>query len=117
MSVLLRARTVGSTVTATLAGEINSTTSGGLQAQLLPLVAEDSTLLVDLRAVDYISSAGLRTLLIVHRQAQRLRARIVLVGLTEEVRFVMSATGFLDFFQIGDDLEDGLEEEPERVGR
>jgi anti-sigma B factor antagonist len=113
MSVLLRSRTVGNIVTVTLAGEINSTTSGGLQAQLLPLVTEEATLLVDLRAVDYISSAGLRTLLIVHRQAQQLQARIILVGLTEEVRFVMSATGFLDFFQIGDDLE----EELERVSR
>ena len=60
-----------------------------------------------------LSSAGLRTLLIVHRHAQQLKAEITLVGLSEEVSFVMSATGFLDFFRIAEDLDAELE----RAGR
>lgn len=102
----------GATVVA-LKGEINSTTSGGLQSQLLPFIEQGSVLLIDLTGISYISSAGLRTLLIVHRHAQQLDAEITLVGLTEEVTFVMSATGFLDFFRIAEDLDTELE----RAGR
>ncbi|MFJ9216993.1 STAS domain-containing protein [Streptomyces sp. NPDC102383] len=103
---------VGATVVA-LEGEINSTTSGGLQSQLLPFIGRDSVVLIDLTGISYISSAGLRTLLIVHRHAQQLDAEITLVGLSEEVSFVMSATGFLDFFRVAEDLDAELE----RAGR
>ncbi|MFE1315011.1 STAS domain-containing protein [Streptomyces sp. NPDC058755] len=113
MTVKLSSRTEGDVTVVVLEGEINSTTSGGLQAQLLPFVEQDSRLLIDLSAVSYVSSAGLRTLLIVHRRAQQLQTGVILVGLSEEVRFVMSATGFLDFFETEDDLDAARE----RAGR
>lgn len=109
MTVKLTSRMEGSTTVVALEGEINSTTSGGLQAQLLPFIGQSASVLIDLTGITYISSAGLRTLLIVHRRAQQLQARVTLVGLSEEVRFVMSATGFLDFFEIADDLGSALE--------
>ncbi|MFI9153588.1 STAS domain-containing protein [Streptomyces sp. NPDC053367] len=109
MTVKLTSRMEGSACVVALEGEINSTTSGGLQAQLLPFIGHSSSVLIDLTGVSYISSAGLRTLLIVHRRAQQLEARVTLVGLSEEVRFVMSATGFLDFFDIAEDLGSALE--------
>ncbi|MFJ4688107.1 STAS domain-containing protein [Streptomyces sp. NPDC091377] len=113
MTVKLTSRMEGACCVVALEGEINSTTSGGLQAQLLPFIRQDSLVLVDLSGITYISSAGLRTLLIVHRRAQQLEATVTLVGLSEEVRFVMSATGFLDFFETADDLGSALE----RAGR
>lgn len=113
MTVKLTSRMEGTACVVALEGEVNSTTSGGLQAQLLPFIGQEGRVLIDLSGVSYISSAGLRTLLIVHRRAQQVRARVTLVGLSEEVRFVMSATGFLDFFEVTDDLDDALE----RAGR
>lgn len=113
MTVKITTRTEGAATVVALQGEINSTTSGGLQAQLLPHVGEGCAVLIDLTAVSYVSSAGLRTLLIVHRRAQQVTARVTLVGLSEEVHFVMSATGFLDFFDIAENLDAALE----RAGR
>ncbi|MDG4858847.1 STAS domain-containing protein [Streptomyces sp. T-3] len=113
MTVKVTSRAEGETAVIVLEGEINSTTSGGLQAQLLPFVRPGREVLIDLTGVSYISSAGLRTLLIVHRRAQQVETGITLVGLSAEVRFVMNATGFLDFFKIGDDVDSELE----RTGR
>lgn len=113
MTVKVNPRSEGDITVIVLEGEINSTTSGGLQAQLLPFIQQGNEVLIDLTAVSYISSAGLRTLLILHRRAQQLAAGIILVGLSEEVRFVMNATGFLDFFRIGADVDSELE----RAGR
>ncbi|MGN5376597.1 anti-sigma factor antagonist [Streptomyces lasalocidi] len=113
MSVKVSSQVLTEATVVALEGEINSTTSGGLQSQLLPLIGHSSVVLIDLTGVSYISSAGLRTLLIVHRHAQQLKAEITLVGLSEEVSFVMSATGFLDFFRIAEDLDAELE----RAGR
>ncbi|MER7466043.1 STAS domain-containing protein [Streptomyces sp. NPDC097981] len=83
-------------------GEINSETSGQLLQSLLPLVREGRPLRIDLTAVTYVSSAGLRTLLVVYREAQHAGVAVTLYGVSEEVRFVMSATGFLDFFETGE---------------
>ncbi|MEV8565877.1 STAS domain-containing protein [Streptomyces sp. NPDC051322] len=113
MTVKVNPRSEGDVTVIVLDGEINSTTSGGLQAQLLPFIQPGVEVLIDLTGVSYVSSAGLRTLLIVHRRAQQLEAGIILVGLSDEVRFVMNATGFLDFFRIGDDVDSELE----RAGR
>ncbi|WP_214412398.1 STAS domain-containing protein [Sphaerisporangium fuscum] len=108
MSVTVTSRTVDGVTVARIDGEITSTTASGVQERLLPLVRDAGRLLVDFSAVPYVSSAGLRMLLLLYRRAQQLAAAIVLVGLSEEVRFVMSATGFLDFFEIGDDVESAL---------
>jgi anti-anti-sigma factor len=56
-----------------------------------------------------MSSAGLRVLLLAHRRAQSSRARIVLAGLQPDVREVMSATGFLSFFDVLDTVEAGAQ--------
>ncbi|MEU3776758.1 STAS domain-containing protein [Streptomyces sp. NPDC032472] len=86
-------------------GEINSETSPQLLATLLPVVREGRPLRIDLTAVTYVSSAGLRTLLVVYREAQHAGVAVTLYGVSEEVRFVMSATGFLDFFETGEAAE------------
>ncbi|MEV7418427.1 STAS domain-containing protein [Streptomyces sp. NPDC089919] len=112
MTVKLGSRTVGEVTVIALEGEINSTTSGGLQAQLLPRIGDTTEVLIDLTGVSYISSAGLRTLLIVHRHAQQMDTRITLAGLSDEVTFVMSATGFLDFFRIAETVDAGLGRAP-----
>lgn len=56
--------------------------------------------MLDLGEMTYLSSAGLRVLLLAYRRAQESGARIVLVDLPPDVREVMSATGFLDFFEV-----------------
>jgi anti-sigma B factor antagonist len=100
MTVDVRAHERDGVTVVALAGEITSVTSAELQQRILPLIGGTGTTLIDLTKVPYISSAGLRTLLLVHRRALREKTRIALVGLSEEVRFVMAATGFLDFFEI-----------------
>ena len=57
-------------------------------------------MIVDLTAVPYMSSAGLRTMLLLYRQAQCSDATVALVGLSDNLRSMMQATGFLDFFVV-----------------
>ncbi|MGW0807715.1 STAS domain-containing protein [Nonomuraea sp. NPDC002799] len=107
--VTLTSQTVGEFTVVRISGEITSATSSGLLDRLLPLIGRGTHLLMELAAVPYISSAGLRTMLLSYRRAQEVGATIRLFGLSDEVRFVMSATGFLAFFDIGEDLATELE--------
>ncbi|MEV8630494.1 STAS domain-containing protein [Streptosporangium sp. NPDC051023] len=105
MTVNVTAHTSGGVTTARIEGEITSTTASGVQERLLSLLGGAGRLLIDFSGVSYISSAGLRMLLILYRRAEQAGTGIALGGLSNEVQFVMSATGFLGFFEITDDLE------------
>ena len=92
-----------------MAGELDSVSSPEAQDQILPLVRRDCKILLDMGNVSYMSSAGLRTLLLLYRQIEQNIGDVVITGLGEEVRDVMAITGFLDFFHTADDRETGLQ--------
>ena len=98
----------GVTVVA-LSGALDSTSAPGLQETLLPLCEPDSRILLDMSGVDYLSSAGLRSLLTMYRRITENAGRVVLVGLTDRVKDVMDITGFLEFFTICDDRAAGFQ--------
>lgn len=90
------------------AGEINGQTAPELQEKLLPLARPGCKILLDMSGVTYLSSAGLRLLLVFYRQVTGNNGRIVLTGLPEMVADTMSNTGFLDFFEAYALKEEGL---------
>jgi anti-sigma B factor antagonist len=59
--------------------------------------------------VTYLSSAGLRMLLLLYRRIRENNGKMVLTGLTEEVADIMQITGFLDLFSTFDKRATGLQ--------
>lgn len=101
-------KTVDQVTVVKISGDIDGKTAPDAQAQILPLIQPNCLLVVDMLEVEYMSSAGLRMMLSMHRQATTNKGQLVLVGLSEEIKDTMSATGFLNFFTIQDTVEAGL---------
>jgi anti-sigma B factor antagonist len=101
-------RIVGTVTVVALAGELDSSAAPGVQDRLRSIVTADDRILVDLSGVPYMSSAGLRTMLLLYRQAQSVNTAVALVGLSAELRAMMGATGFLGFFAVDDTVADGV---------
>lgn len=91
----------------TVAGEIDGKTAPAAQEQIVPLSKDGGKVLLDMSGVTYMSSAGLRLMLLLYRQASAAKATIALAGLSEELRDTMSATGFLGYFKVFDTVEEG----------
>ena len=89
--------------------DIDSKTAPELQERILPLITAERPIILDMSQVAYMSSAGLRVLLTTYRRATSSNARLVLSGLSEELRDTMAATGFLDFFVTRNNLDSALE--------
>ncbi|MDD2853113.1 MAG: STAS domain-containing protein [Desulfuromonadaceae bacterium] len=98
----------GDNVIATVCGEIDGKTAPQVQTELLAALQEGKRLLLDMRGVTFLSSAGLRMLLLLYRQIAARKGKVVLVGVSEEIRDTMSMTGFINFFILADTLEAGL---------
>ncbi len=92
-----------------LAGEMNSVTSMEAYEQINTMVSPGDRLLLDMTNVSYMSSAGIRTLLLLYRRVCQRDGQVVLVGLSEDIRDTMSITGFLDFFSTTNTVDSGLQ--------
>ena len=92
-----------------ISGDIDGKTAPDLQEQILQRLEPGGKILLDMSQVDFMSSAGLRVLLTTYRQATQNKSKVVLVGLSEEIQDMMSATGFLAFFTTSDSVEAGLQ--------
>lgn len=89
-------------------GTIDGNTAPQAQEQILPLIGGGCKLLLDMSLVEFMSSAGLRMMLLLFRRVTGEGGRIVLSGLSEEIKDTMSLTGFLDFFATSDNVDSGL---------
>ncbi len=101
-------RTEGAIAVALLTGAIDGKSAPQVQIELSPTIESFEKIILDLSEVSYLSSAGLRLLLLLHRQATAKEGKITLIGLSEEIADTMSMTGFSNFFDIADSLEAGL---------
>lgn len=91
-----------------LDGAIDGKTAPEIQEQVLPLIQPGSHILLDMRRVNYMSSAGLRLLLLLYRQINGGDGRVVLVGVSERLQDTMAITGFINFFDICDTFDSGM---------
>jgi anti-sigma B factor antagonist len=104
----INVRTVQGVTVVELAGELTGKTAPETQRQILDQVQPGCKMLLDMSRVSYMSSAGLRLLLIVYRAVAGRGGRALLVGLSEDIESTMTLTGFLDFFSHKGSLEEGL---------
>ncbi len=83
------------TVVARPSGRIDSSNSREFQSELeAALTDSDTALVLSFENVDYISSAGMRVVLLTARGLQRRRAKIALCSMNESIRAVFKISGF-----------------------
>ena len=106
----IAARTQDDVTLVAVAGSLDSNTSPEAQAALDGILSSGARkLVVDLRGLDYISSAGLRVLL---GTAKRLKGKgeLRLFGLNETVREVFDISGFSTILTVFATEADALRE-------
>lgn len=82
-------------------GRLDSTTSTALDERLASIVAGGARrIVVDFAQVEYISSAGLRVMLVLAKKLRDGRGALALCGMGDTVREVFSLAGFLPLFTI-----------------
>ncbi|MFP4362394.1 MAG: STAS domain-containing protein [Spirochaetia bacterium] len=91
----------GCTVIA-LTGRLDSSTTGKVEEQVTPLLNEGAKIIFDMSGCEYVSSAGLRLLLMTAKTLAREDGNGVLIGLNQEIQEVMDMTGFNNLFPVMD---------------
>ena len=89
----------GNELTIKLSGRLDTITAPNLENELKSCLEGVSSLVFDLAGLEYVSSAGLRTLLMAQKTMNRLGA-MKIVNVCEEVQEIFDITGFSDIFTI-----------------
>ena len=90
----------GNKATIYLEGRIDAKTAPDVQEALLALPAEVKALDLDFTAVDYISSAGLRMIMVVQQSYEDKSGSLKIVGAKDEIIEIFEVTGFTEFLDI-----------------
>lgn len=84
-----------------LTGRIDTNTSPELQSKLEEYYNKVGfQLILNFEGIDYISSAGLRVLLLIQKKANAVKGTMVLKNVSPEIKEVFEMTGFLDILTI-----------------
>ena len=91
-----------------LSGRLDSSTSAQFEQYILTKVGGQPRLIVDFSNLDYISSAGLRVLLLTAKKVKQGNGKLILCALQEHIREVFEISGFLSILDIRASEADAL---------
>jgi len=90
-------------------GRIDSNTAGQFEQELLTRIeAGEARVVLDFSALDYISSAGLRVVLMAAKRTQAAQGALALCGLNESIREVFEISGFLSILTVCEGRDEAL---------
>ncbi|MFZ5453607.1 MAG: STAS domain-containing protein [Thermodesulfobacteriota bacterium] len=90
-------------------GRLDALTSSKLEGECQRVIDQgEKALILDLGGVDYISSAGLRTILILARKLNSLEGEMRFCGLRGMVKEVFSISGFNSIFPVFPSVTEAL---------
>jgi anti-sigma B factor antagonist len=82
-----------------IVGRLDTTTAPVLDKTINEDIGDTQNLVLDIKGLDYISSAGLRVLLSAQKKMQKLGSMKV-INVCQEVMEVFEMTGFADILEI-----------------
>ena len=95
----IKSSALGGHTIVVLSGSLDSNTVDQAQETIMPLIVSKCCMIMDLTQCNYISSAGLRLLLMAAKQLTNAGGWLTLAGLSAEIQDVMEMTGFSGFFK------------------
>ena len=87
-------------ITLGLDGRLDTTTAPQFQEVLIPAFDEAKEIILDFADLAYISSAGLRVLLMGEKTSKTKDAKMTLINVSDEIMDVFNMTGFADMLEI-----------------
>ncbi len=89
----------GDKLTITLKGRLDAVAAPGLEKELNASLNGVKELIFDFASLDYVSSAGLRTILVAQKRMNK-QGSLVIKNISDEVYEVFEMTGFSDMIDI-----------------
>jgi anti-anti-sigma factor len=91
-----------------LAGRLDTVTSPKAESQIIEVIEKGETIIINLKELIYISSAGLRLILVFMKRTKKRNARMIFCAPGEHVLKVFEVSNFLEFLEIAESIEEAV---------
>ena len=98
----------GDVVIVTASGRFDSETAPNLDAELLKVVGEKNKIVLDLKGVDYLSSAGLRAIVKALQTVQKSGGGVKLACASEPVETILRTVGMMETLKMYPSINDAV---------
>ena len=110
----------GNSTVVTLSGRVDHTKAGGFEDRLMALVREncvsDATVVIDMQNVEYMSSVGLRVLMVAAKFCKAEGGNVVIAALNSTMKEIFEISRFDRIFKVYPTTKDALQEiDPDAV--
>jgi len=105
----IREAKINGTAVVALEGRVDASNAGNVEQKLLGLIdGGERRLVLDLSALEYVSSAGLRVFLLAAKRISAAGGKLALAAVRDAVKEVLDMAGFSAIFQIVPTQKDAL---------
>jgi len=101
-------RDLDGVVVASLVGKLDSGSASDVQDIILEKIIPGIKFIFDMKECTFVSSAGLRTLLIIAKRVKVNNASAAMAAVSDEIIDVMEMTGFDEMFEVYKTLEEAI---------
>jgi anti-anti-sigma factor len=91
-----------------LTGRLDSTNAAMADAEIMQAIGTSRNVVLDLASVNYVSSAGLRIVLLVAKRLGAQQGRLIVAGLSPNVHEVFEVSGFLRILKVAPDRDHAI---------
>ena len=91
-----------------IAGRLDASNAEEAERTILAAESDDSKIVLNMEHLEYISSAGLRVLLLSAKKVHSGHGKFCVVALSKPVLEVFEISGFASIFEIADTVENGI---------
>jgi len=90
----------GTHLTLSLEGRLDTTTAPHLESEMKEILPDTEKLTLDLKRLEYVSSAGLRVILFAQKQMNKKNGEMIVMNANASIMEVLEITGFTDILTI-----------------
>jgi len=91
-----------------LAGRLDSVTSPEAEKKIIEIIEKGELIIINLKDLVFISSAGLRLILVFMKKTKKRNARMIFCSPGDHVLQAFEVSNFTEFLEIASTLEDAL---------
>ena len=91
-----------------LAGRLDSVTSPEAEKRILDIIEKGDLIVINLKDLVFISSAGLRLILVFMKKTRKRNARMIFCSPADHVLKAFEVSNFTEFLEIAANLEEAL---------
>jgi anti-anti-sigma factor len=91
-----------------LSGRLDTETAPHAESRVMEVIEKGDTFIMNLQDLVYISSAGLRLILVFMKKTKKKNARMIFCAPGEHVLKVFEISNFLEFLEIAENIEEAV---------